>query len=200
MRTAVTCRSSLLPGTPRVGPADPASLQSEATARPGRTGKGDPYLRAALGRNPAATSCAACPRAASVDARGRLDWRGEITSLVCGRRVRELCGLTVGGEAAPVRLPVRQVDVLYQERPVFEDAHVDQRRIGPALDAEEHDEEDDTDSGAHPDDRVAPAPQGWSGHGQRRPPGQETAGYSCTAAATSKLRKVMSPSQISLRA
>ena len=38
-----------------------------------------------------------------------------------------------------------------------------------------------------------------SGHRQGRPPNQETAGYSCAAAATSKLRKAMSSSQISLR-
>ena len=33
-------------------------------------------------------------------------------------------------------------DVLHQERPVTEDAHVDQRRVGPALDGEEHDQQD----------------------------------------------------------
>jgi transposase len=39
-----------------VGPADPRTIQSGASARPGRTGKGSPYLRGALGQSVMAAS------------------------------------------------------------------------------------------------------------------------------------------------
>jgi hypothetical protein len=42
---------------------------------------------------------------------------------------------------------------------VAEDPHVDQRRLGPALDGEEHHQQHDADGDAQPDGRVAPAPQ-----------------------------------------